>query len=50
MFFAICIQINTVPWYLHEIDKLKGKNYAKKIDLICPSNKVFVKYQAQGRV
>jgi len=37
-----------IPWYLHEIDNLTSKKYAKTIDLFCAGNKVLVKYQAQG--
>jgi len=38
----------SIPWYLHEVDKLTSKKYAKTINLLCKDNKVFVKYQAQG--
>jgi len=37
-----------IPWYLHEVDKLTSKKYARTINLLCKDNKVFVKYQAQG--
>jgi len=30
--------------------QLTSKKYAKIINLLCPGNKVFVKYQAQGEV
>jgi len=37
-----------IPWYLHYVDKLTSKKYAKTINLLCAGNKLFVKYQAQG--
>jgi len=37
-----------IPWYLHYVDKLTSKKYAKTINLLCAGNTVFVKYQAQG--
>ena len=36
-----------IPWYLHYVDKLTSKKYAKTINLLCAGNKVLVKYQAQ---
>jgi len=37
-----------ILWYLHYVDKLTSKKYAKTVNLLCASNNVFVKYQAQG--
>ena len=37
-----------IPWYLHYVDKLTNKKYAKTINLLCAGKNVFVKYQAQG--
>ena len=34
--------------YLHYVDKLTSKKYAKTVNLICAGNIVFVKYQVQG--
>ena len=34
--------------FLHEVDKLTSKIYAKTSNLLCAGNKVFVKNQAQG--
>jgi len=39
-----------IPWYLHLVDKLTNRKYAKTINLLCAGNKVFVKNQAQGGV
>jgi len=39
-----------ISWYLHHVDKLTSKKFAKTINLLCPGNKVFVKYQVQGGV
>jgi len=36
-----------IPWYLHYVDKLTSKKYAKTVNLLCAGNKVFVKYQAE---
>jgi len=47
MFLEICIQIHSLVFALsRQINKQK---YAKSINLLCAGNKVFVKYQAQGR-
>jgi len=35
-------------WYLHQVDKLTSKKYAKAINLLCAGNKVFVTYQTAG--
>jgi len=37
-----------IPWYLHKVDKLTGKKYAKTINFLCAGTQVFVKYQTQG--
>ena len=34
MFLEICIQIHSVV-YLHQVDKLTSKKYAKTINLLC---------------
>jgi len=39
-----------MPWYLHKVDKLTSKKYAKTISFLCAGNKLFVKYQAEGGV
>jgi len=36
-----------IPWYLHQVDRLTSKKYAKIVNLVCAGKKVFVKYQAQ---
>jgi len=48
MFLEICLQF--IPWYLHQVDKLTNKKYAKTINIFCADNKVFVKCQAQTGV
>jgi len=35
MFLEIYMQINSVPWYLHLVDKLTSKKYAKTINPFC---------------
>jgi len=30
-----------IPWYLHYVDKLTSKTYAKTINLLCAGNKLF---------
>jgi len=50
MILEICMQIRSVVLYLHLVDKLTSKKYAITINLLCPGNKIFVKYQAQERV
>jgi len=35
-----------IPWYLHLVDKLTSKKYAKTISPLRAGNKVFLKYQA----
>jgi len=50
MLLEICMQINSVPWYLYYLDKLASKKYAKTINLLCKGDRVFVKYQSQGGV
>jgi len=37
-----------IPWYLHQVNKLTTKKYAKTSNLLCAGNNFFVKYQAQG--
>ena len=37
-----------IPWYLHSVDKLTSKKYAKKINHLWTGKKNFGKYQAQG--
>jgi len=39
-----------LPWYLHLVDKLTSKKYAKTINIRCAANKVFLKYLAQWGV
>jgi len=39
-----------ISWYLHYIDKLTSKKFAKTINLLCPGSKGFVKYRAKGGV
>jgi len=46
MFPGIYMQIYSVVFALSR--QLTSKKYAKTINLLCPSNKVFIKYQAQG--
>jgi len=46
MFLETCTQIHSVVFALsRQINKQK---YAKKFNILCAGNKVFVKYQAQG--
>jgi len=42
------IAFKLIPWYLHQVDKLTSKKYAKTFNLLCAGNNYFVKYQAQG--
>ena len=46
MFLEICMQIHSVVFAL--IRQINKQKYAKMINLLCTSNKVFVKYQARG--
>ena len=47
MFLEICMQIHSLFFALsRQINKQK---YAKTMNLLCEDNKVFVKYQAQGK-
>jgi len=46
MFLESCMQIHSVVFALSR--QINKKKYAKTINLLCPGNKVFVKYQAQG--
>jgi len=46
MFLEICMQIYSVIFPLSR--QINWQKYAKTIDLFCESNKVFLKYQAQG--
>jgi len=39
-----------ILWYLHYVNKLTSKKYAKTVNINCAGIKVFVKYQAQGCV
>jgi len=46
MFLEFCMQIYSVVFAFCR--QLTSKKYAKTINFLCPGNKVFVKYQAQG--
>jgi len=46
MFLESCMQF--IPCYLHQVDKLTSKKYAKTFNFLYTGNKDFVKYQAQG--
>jgi len=44
------MQIHSVVAYLHQVDKLTSKKYAKAINLFCAGNNFFVTYQTQGGI
>jgi len=48
MILEICMQIHSMVFALSR--QFTSKNYAKTVNPFCAGNKVFVKYQAQGRV
>ena len=45
--YSLKFVCKSIGWYLHQVDKLTSKKYAKIIDLLCTGNKVFVTYQIQ---
>jgi len=46
MFLEICVKIYSVVFALSR--QINKEKYAKTVNLLCLSNNVFVKYQAQG--
>jgi len=47
MFLEICMQIHSLFFALSS--QINKQKYAKTMNLLCADNKVFVKYQAQGK-